>query len=195
MSEYAIPDTDWHGFTEQATDRRGFDRPTPGFGGGRFQKGVGYPYPRPTRGKGDRSNPGGCYRMSRAAYQARLQNLGHVPRERTHDQSQRLQIEIVLARHRGETFRAVAKRLALKSHAHCWRVAHDYRAGRIPWLPRDEQGLLALRDSLDRDPATERRPASGDAHILPEEYERQRREADTTAALERLRERLAREAR
>lgn len=39
-------------------------------------------------------------------------------------------------------------------------------------------------------PPENKRPANGPAHVSPEEYERQRRTADTEVALERLRERL-----
>ncbi|MGC1256138.1 MAG: hypothetical protein WA867_11325, partial [Candidatus Acidiferrales bacterium] len=39
-------------------------------------------------------------------------------------------------------------------------------------------------------PPESKRRADGPAHISPEEYERQRREADSAAALERLRKRL-----
>jgi hypothetical protein len=111
----------------------------------RFQKGVGYTGPRRARGPGSGDPP---YRMSRMAYQARLRNLGHVKRPRTLAETQRLQIEIALATHRGESYRAIARRLGLRSHAHCWRVARRYRRGLIPMLPRDEQQLLAMRDSL-----------------------------------------------
>ena len=111
----------------------------------RFQKGVGYPYPRPPRGPGRGDPP---YRMSRRAYQSRLRNLGRVERQRTYGETRRLELDIALATHRGETFRAMAERLHLRSHAHCWRVAHKYRTRQIPMLPQDAQGLLALRDSL-----------------------------------------------
>jgi hypothetical protein len=92
--------------------------------------------------------------MSRSAYQARLRNLGGRQRPRTYEETRRLELEIALATHRGESYRAVAKRLGLRSHAHCWRVARNYHRGLIPMLPRDEQGLLALRDSLAPGPAT-----------------------------------------
>jgi hypothetical protein len=50
------------------------------------------------------------------------------------------------------TYRAMAERLGLRSHAHCWRVARRYRNRQIPMLPDDAQGLLALRDSLGLPP-------------------------------------------
>ncbi len=200
----------------------------------RFQKGIGYPYPRPPRGRGRGDPP---YRMSRAAYQARLQNLVGVERKRTHAETRRIELEIALGTHRGETYRAMAKRLGC-SHPYCWRVARRYRAGLIPVLPRDEQELVALRDSLDHDPATERHAAAAvpaqflkvpwawtrqwrsqdeiwasmlltqeqktmlaaesDRRAAPpamsdEERQRQLRDADTAAALERLRHRLEQE--
>lgn len=112
----------------------------------RFQTGKGWPYSRRSRGPGR-----GEYRMSRAAYQARLRNLVGWNRARTYEQTRRIEVEIALAMHRGETFRATAKRLGLRSHAHCWRVARKYRAGLIPMLPPDEQKLMAMPDSLDYD--------------------------------------------
>ncbi len=126
----------------------------------RFRKGVGYTGPRWPRGPGRGDPP---YRMSRAAYDARLNNLRCVKkRKRAYEETRRNEIEIALGTHRGETYRAMAERLGLKSHAHCWRVARDYRAGLIPMLPCDEQELLELRDSLDHDPASE--PAPSTAH-------------------------------
>src|SRR6516164_6688765 len=107
----------------------------------RFYKGISFPWRRP------RGRARGTYRMSLAAYQARLRNLVHVPRQRTYAETQRLQIEIALATHRGESTRSLAKRLRC-SHVHCWRVARRYRSGLLPLLPRDEQGLVALRESL-----------------------------------------------
>jgi len=80
--------------------------------------------------------------MSRAAYQARLRNLSGWIRPHTYEQTRRNELEIALATHRGENYRAMAKRLGL-SHTYCWRVARKYRAGLIPMLPREEQELLA----------------------------------------------------
>jgi hypothetical protein len=115
----------------------------------RFQKGVGYPYPRPPRGPGRGDPP---YRMSRRAYQSRLRNLGGIARQRSYGETRRFELEIALGTHQGETYRAMAERLGLRSHAHCWRVARRYRNRQIPMLPCDAQGLLALRDSLDLRP-------------------------------------------
>jgi len=133
---------------------------TPKLSGPRFQKGIGYPYPRRPRGPGRRSKPGGCYRMSHLAYEARQGNLRSMKRKRTHKETQRLQIEVALGTHRGETYRAMAKRLGLRSHAHCWRVARKYRRGEIPMLPRDEQRLMVLCDSLESPTPDHVRPIS-----------------------------------
>lgn len=118
----------------------------------RFQKGVGYPYPqfRPPRGPG-RGDP--RYDMTRKAHLARLHAAGRRKVVggkplRTWGETRRLELEIALGTHRGESCRAMAKRLDC-SHVHCWRVARDYRRGLIPMLPPDEQTLLAMRDSLD----------------------------------------------
>ena len=89
--------------------------------------------------------------MSHAAWQARVRNLGAWQRPRTYEQTRRIEIEIALATHRGESFRAIAKRLGLRSHAHCWRVARKYQAGRLSTLPRTEPELVAFRDSLFAD--------------------------------------------
>ena len=92
--------------------------------------------------------------MSLAAYNERRlasrrrKLVGGKP-PRTYVQMQRLAVEIALGTHRGESTRAMAERLGC-SHVHCWRVARRYRNGLIPMLPRDEQELVALRDSLDR---------------------------------------------
>ena len=67
--------------------------------------------------------------------------------DRSHGETRQLEIEIVLARHRRETYRAMARRLGC-SHVHCWRVAQRYRTGQIPWLPPDEESLLSMRESL-----------------------------------------------
>jgi hypothetical protein len=119
----------------------------------RFQQGIGYPYPelRRPRGRGR-----GDYRMSRKAGQARQRNLGRVKRLRTQEQTDRIQLEIALWTHRPtderESLRALAARLGLKSHAYCWRVARNYRAGSIEWLSPAESGLLAVRDSIGPSP-------------------------------------------
>ena len=104
--------------------------------------------------------------MSRAAYDARRNNLRKRRTEhlRTYDQSRCLELEIALATHRGESYRAMANRLGC-SHVYCWKVARAYRRGGIPMLAPDEQGLSALRNSLDHDPATERHAASRDAGV------------------------------
>ena len=115
---------------------------------GRFKKGVRFSCYRPTRGPGR-----GDYDMSRTAYQARLANLRGWERRHTYSETWRLKIEIALGTHRGESYRKMARRLGLRSHAHCWRVARNYRTGQIPMLPRDEQGLVEMRESLDK-PAT-----------------------------------------
>ena len=73
-------------------------------------------------------------------------------RPRTHADTQLLQIEIALGTHRSERYRAMARRLGC-SHVWCWRVARKYRRGLIPMLPGDEQGLVALRESLAPVPA------------------------------------------
>ncbi len=102
--------------------------------------------------------------MSRAAYQARLHNLRRVKkRPRMYEQTRRIELEIALGTHRGESYRAMARWLGC-SHVHSWRVARRYRAGLIPLLPPDEQGLLALRDSLDT-PAPPR--PSDESEIAP----------------------------
>jgi hypothetical protein len=108
----------------------------------RFQKGVRFSYFRRPRGRGRAT-----YKMSRTAYHSRLHNLARVERPRTHAQTQRLQIEIALAAYRGESYRAMARRLGC-SHVHCWRVARRYRTGQIPWLPSDEESLLSMWDRL-----------------------------------------------
>jgi hypothetical protein len=113
----------------------------------RFQKGIGCPcLLRRPRGPGR-----GEYRMSRAAYQARVRNLDCWFRPRTYEETRRIEIEIALASHRREPFRAVAKRLGLRSYAHCWRTARKYRAGRLPMLPLTEPELVAFHDSLYAD--------------------------------------------
>ena len=48
--------------------------------------------------------------------------------------------------------RKMVRRLGLRSHAHCWRVARNYRTGQIPMVPSDEEGLMELRESLDKPP-------------------------------------------
>jgi hypothetical protein len=118
----------------------------------KYQKGTGYTRPRRPRGKCDRSKPGGCYRISPKAYRARLRNAGRRKLvggkpPRTYGETRCLELEVAMGTHRGETCRAMAKRLNC-SHVQCWRLARNYRAGRIQWLPRDEQGLVAMRDSL-----------------------------------------------
>lgn len=127
----------------------------------RFQKGIGSPYPRRPRGPGRGDPP---YDMSREAYQARISSASkaraalaeqHDRRERTYEETRRLEQEIALASLRGETYRAMARRLGC-SHVHCWRVARRYRTGQIPMLPHDEQGLVALRESLDKPPTPTR---------------------------------------
>ena len=110
----------------------------------RFQPGRGYTGPRRPRGPGRGDPP---YRMSQAAYQARLRNLVHWRRPRSPLETQRLRIEIALATLRGETQRAMARRLGC-SHVYCRKVAIAFKAGRIPFLPADEVSLLAMRDSL-----------------------------------------------
>jgi hypothetical protein len=110
----------------------------------RFQPGRGYTGPRRPRGPGRGDPP---YRMSQAAYQARLRNLGRWRRPRSPLETQRLRIEIALATLRGETQRAMARRLGC-SHVYCRKVATKFKAGRIPFLPPDEVSLLAMRDSL-----------------------------------------------
>src|SRR5260370_6880414 len=101
----------------------------------RFQQGIGYPYPqlRPRRGRGR-----GDYHMSRKAGKARQKNLERVKRPRTPEQSDRIQLEIALWTHRPanerQSLRALPPRLGPKSHAYCWRVARNYRAGLIEWL-------------------------------------------------------------
>jgi hypothetical protein len=111
----------------------------------RFQKGVGYPGPRRPRGPGRGDPP---YRMSQAAYQARLRNLGRFKRARTHGETRLIELEIALASHDHESCRGIARRLGLRSHAYCWRVIRRYRTGQIPSLPSDEESLLAMRNSL-----------------------------------------------
>jgi hypothetical protein len=126
----------------------------------RFQKGVRFPSDRRRRGRGR-----GAYSMSREAYQARLRNASRARAalalrqgkpERDYGETRRLELEIALARHRGEKYRAIARRLGLRSYAHCWRVARRYHAGQIPMFPGDEQGLVAMRDSLDSTPTQQR---------------------------------------
>lgn len=126
----------------------------------RFQKGIGCPYSlRVPRGPGR-----GRYRMSRAAYQARVRNLAAWQRQRTYDETRRIEIEIALATHRGEPFRAIAKRLGLRSYAYCWRVARKYRSGGLRMLPLGEQELVAFRDSLEAPPV----PISAPLKVVPQ---------------------------
>jgi len=101
--------------------------------------------PRRPRGRGR-----GTYRMSRAAYQARLRNLVCVERRRSYEQTRRLEVEVAVGTHRRESTRAMARRLKC-SHVHCWRVARRYKHGQLPLLPRDEQGLSRFCDSLQRE--------------------------------------------
>jgi hypothetical protein len=110
----------------------------------RFYKGIRFG-PRRPRGKGR-----GTYRVSRRAYQARLRNLGHVARARSYSDTRRLEIEVALGTHRGESTRAMAKRVRC-SHVHCWRVARRYRLGLLPLLPRDLEALTKFRDSVCRE--------------------------------------------
>jgi hypothetical protein len=115
----------------------------------RFQKGIDYTGPRRPRGPGRDS-----YRMSPEAYRARLKNAGSRKLvggnpARTYAETRRIEIEVALWTHRGkESLRALARRLRVGSHAHCWRVARKYRRGLIPLLPHDERGLTAIRYSF-----------------------------------------------
>lgn len=94
----------------------------------RFRKGVRFSHFRRRRGLGRGDPP---YTMTHKARRARDRNAsmaravlalrrGRV--DRTCEETRRLEIEIALAGHRGETYRAMARRLGLRSHAHCWRV-------------------------------------------------------------------------
>jgi hypothetical protein len=67
--------------------------------------------------------------------------------ERTYLQSRELELEIVLGRLRLETYRQLARRLGC-SHVHCWRVVRRHSRGLLPMLPKDEQGLIALREAI-----------------------------------------------
>jgi hypothetical protein len=111
----------------------------------KFQRGVPNPYPRRPRGPGRGDSP---YQMSRAAYHARISNLGRWLRPRTYAETRRIELEIALASHGHESCRQIARRFGLRSHAYCCRVIHRYRTGQIPSLPPDEDSLLAMRDSL-----------------------------------------------
>lgn len=107
----------------------------------RYYKGIKFGWRR-ARGRGR-----GTYRMSDAASRARLSSLGRVQRTRTYDQTRRLELDIALASHHKETYRATARRLGC-SHVHCWRVTRRYRRGLLRPLPRDKRELIAFRDSL-----------------------------------------------
>ena len=111
----------------------------------RFQKGIGSPYSRRPRGPGRGDPP---YRMSQAAYRARLRSLGQWVRPRSYGETRRIELEIALASHGHESYRGIARRLGLRSHAYCWRVIHRYRTGQIPSLPPDAESLLEMRESL-----------------------------------------------
>ena len=111
----------------------------------RFQKGMCNPYHRVPRGPGRGDPP---YRMSHAAYQARLRNLAHWSRPRTPLETQRLRVEIALGTLRGEKSRKMARRLGC-SHVYCRKVARPYHAGRVPFLPANEESLLAMKESLN----------------------------------------------
>src|SRR5215472_8865319 len=112
----------------------------------RFQIGCGGGPGRPP-GPAWRRKPGGCYRMSRAAYNERClasrrrKLVGGKP-PRSYVEMQRLALEIALGTHRGESTRAMAERLGC-CHVHCWRVARRYRNGLIPMLTSDEQALVS----------------------------------------------------
>lgn len=164
----------------------------------RFQKGTGHIGPRRPRGPG-RGDP--AYRMSPKAFRARIKNagcrklVGGKP-PRSYGETRRIEVEIALGTHRGETCRAMAKRLKC-SHVHCWRVACKYRRGLIPMLPRDEQGLLAMRDSFDAPP---RRLHGGGSAAHAESGDQPRAITDQECIaraqrdiLERLRKRLEQE--
>jgi hypothetical protein len=82
--------------------------------------------------------------------------------------------------------------------------ALDQGAARLPAQRTTWEELARARDVTERSreqmpdlftpassaPPESKRRADGPPHVSPEEYERQRREADIAAALERLRERL-----
>jgi hypothetical protein len=62
----------------------------------------------------------------------------------------------------------MAKRLGLRSHAYCWRVAQRYRAGLMPRLPAAEPELLAFRDFVAGD--TSSSAADGAGRLLPKPW-------------------------
>jgi hypothetical protein len=115
--------------------------------------------------------------MSRKAGEARQRNLARVKRPRTPGQTERIQLEIALWTHRPaderESLRALAARLGLKSHAHCCRVARNYRAGLIEWLSPTEARLLAVRDSVGPAPThdSDGAPLTAAANVAQRERE------------------------
>jgi len=111
-----------------------------------FQSGARWPFhgvQRPRRG------PGKTYRMSKAAYQARLKGLAHWTRPRSYGESQRIQVEIALRTLRGESYRQMARKLGLRSHCYCYRTAKRFLSGAIPMLPLSETGLLSILAEID----------------------------------------------
>jgi hypothetical protein len=108
----------------------------------RFQKGVHYPHP--SRGLGRKP-----YNLSRKAHAQRVRALASWRRPRTYEQSRRIEIEICLGAMRGEGYRGMTRRLGLRNHEYCRRVARRYKAGAIPLLRPDEAGLLAILGEID----------------------------------------------
>jgi hypothetical protein len=112
-----------------------------------FQAGERWPFKgvqRPRRGPGK-----GTYRMSRAAYLARMKGLARWTRLRSYEQSRRLELEIALRTLRGESYRQIARKLGLRSHCYCYRTAKRFLSGAIPMLPLSEDGLLAILSEID----------------------------------------------
>src|SRR5215469_15310902 len=119
----------------------------------RFRQGMRW-FKGQRRTRGRSRHP---YTMTRPAEQARVTNASKAraalarkrrDSERTYGETRRIELEIALASHGFESYRQIARRVGLRSHAHCWRVIRRYRTGQIPYLPPDEESLLAMRESL-----------------------------------------------
>jgi hypothetical protein len=123
----------------------------------RFQVGEAWPFhgrQRWTRGPGK-----GEYRMSDAAYQARLKGLAKWRRLRTPEQSRDLQIAIVRAAGQ-ESYRSMGARLGV-AYSYCRRVATRYYGGQVPVERRPLSVVSPERASEAKTAAPARKGAGG----------------------------------
>ena len=169
--------------------------------------------PRPPHGRG-RARPGHKYRMSENALAQRRRNL-RTWRERGHLWRSYSESQAIWWLIWQWTFdpqpklsgRALARKLGVRER-YVRKVrdkALDQGADRLPAHLSTWEELTRARDVTERGryqmpelftpapsaPPENKRPVDGPAHVSPEEFERQRCEADIAAALERLRKRRA----